>query len=94
MIKRFVKMTFKPEHVEDFKTLFHNTKEFIAAAEGCKHLELLQDSENECIFFTFSLWDDVSFLEQYRNSDLFLSVWAKTKVMFADKPHAWSLKTA
>lgn len=92
MIKRFVKMTFKPEHVQDFKDLFHNTKEFIAAAEGCRHLELLQDSHNECVFFTFSIWEDISFLEQYRESDLFNSVWAKTKVMFADKPQAWSLK--
>lgn len=91
MIKRYVKMTFKPEHIQDFKDLFHKTKEQIAAAEGCKHLELLQDSENESVFFTYSIWEDVSFLEQYRNSDLFLSVWAKTKVMFADKPQAWTL---
>ena len=92
MIKRFVKMTFKPEHVEDFKELFSNTKDLIAAAEGCKHLELLQDSHNETIFFTFSIWEDPSYLEQYRNSDLFLSTWAKTKVLFNDKPEAWSLK--
>ena len=91
MIKRFVKMTFKPEHVQDFKDLFHKTKDLIAAAEGCKHLELLQDTDNECVFFTFSIWEDPSFLEQYRNSDLFLSVWAKTKVLFDAKPQAWSL---
>lgn len=92
MIKRFVKMTFKPEHVQDFKKLFNNTKDLIAAAEGCSHLELLQDAHNECVFFTFSMWEDISFLEQYRESDLFNSVWAKTKVMFNDKPQAWSLK--
>lgn len=92
MIKRYVKMTFKPEHIQDFKDLFHKTKDLIAAAEGCKHLELLQDSENECVFFTYSIWEDVSFLEQYRSSDLFLSVWAKTKLMFADKPLAWTMK--
>lgn len=92
MIKRFVKMTFKPEHIQDFKTLFNAKKEFIAAMEGCSHVELLQDINNETIFFTFSIWEDPKYLEAYRQSELFADVWAKTKVLFADKPEAWSLQ--
>ena len=30
-------------------------------------------------------------LENYRNSALFKNVWAKTKVLFNDKPQAWSV---
>ncbi|MFT5673230.1 MAG: hypothetical protein ACI9JT_001876, partial [Polaribacter sp.] len=30
-------------------------------------------------------------LENYRNTDLFKDVWAKTKVFFNDKPLAWSV---
>ena len=92
MIKRFVKMTFKPESIQEFVTLFNSKKELIAAVNGCTHVELLQDIDNPAIFFTFSLWNDESFVEAYRHSDLFISVWAKTKVLFADKPEAWSLK--
>ncbi len=92
MIKRFVKMTFKPEHIQDFKTLFNSKKEFIAAMEGCSHVELLQDINNPNIFFTFSIWEDPKFLEAYRQSQLFEDVWAKTKVLFGDKPEAWSLQ--
>lgn len=92
MIKRFVKMTFKKEHISTFKALFDSKKELIAAVEGCTHVELLQDVNNETIFFTFSLWDDPKYLEAYRNSELFKEVWAKTKVLFDAKPEAWSVK--
>lgn len=92
MIKRFVKMTFKPEFVTEFTTLFNSKKEFIAAVEGCTHLELLQDTSNPNVFFTYSRWKDESYIEAYRHSDLFIDVWAKTKILFDAKPEAWSLK--
>jgi len=92
MIKRFVKMTFKSECVEEFKIIFNSSKKHIAAIEGCSHVELLQDINNPTIFFTYSIWENSSFLEAYRNSELFKNVWSKTKVLFADKPEAWSVK--
>ena len=93
MIKRLVKMTFKPEFVEDFKALFNSTKELIAAMPGCSHVELLQDADTPAIFFTYSLWDGPQSLEAYRNSELFKGVWARTKVWFDAKPEAWSTET-
>ena len=92
MIKRFVKMTFKPEYIQDFKTVFETNREKIAAVKGCSHVELLQDINNPAVFFTFSLWENSSDLEAYRHSELFEGVWAKTKILFDDKPEAWSLK--
>lgn len=92
MIKRFVKLTFKPEHIQEFIELFNATKDRIAAAEGCSHLELLQDADNKTIFFTFSIWENTAYIDKYRNSELFKTVWAKTKILFNDKPEAWSLK--
>ncbi len=91
MIKRFVKMTFKPEHVEDFKAIFNSKKELIAAVKGCSHVELLQDISDKTIFFTYSLWEDSSYLEAYRHSALFKDVWANTKILFNAKPEAWSV---
>ena len=91
MIKRLVKMTFKQEHTEDFKAIFNSKKALIAAVEGCSHVELLQDIDNATIFFTYSLWDDLKYLEAYRHSDLFRDVWAQTKILFDAKPEAWSL---
>jgi hypothetical protein len=93
MIKRLVKMTFKPELTNEFVSLFNSKRELIAAVEGCTHVELLQDATNPNIFFTYSLWENESYIEAYRHSELFKSVWAKTKILFDDKPEAWSLKS-
>lgn len=86
-------MTFKPELTSEFVSLFNSKRELIAAVEGCTHVELLQDATNPNIFFTYSLWKNESYIEAYRHSELFKSVWAKTKILFDDKPKAWSLKS-
>ena len=91
MIKRFVKMTFKPENIDRFTDIFIASKNLIAAREGCQHVELLQDINNPTVFFTLSIWDDPKYLEAYRQSELFAGVWAKTKILFAEKPEAWSV---
>jgi hypothetical protein len=38
MIKRIVKMEFKPEEVQNFKTLFDKNKSKIRNFEGCSYL--------------------------------------------------------
>lgn len=86
-------MTFKADSIERFKDIFNASKDLIAAMEGCKHVELLQDINNPAIFFTLSIWDDPKYLEAYRQSALFEGVWAKTKVLFDAKPEAWSVMT-
>lgn len=90
MITRLVKMTFAPEKVNDFLELFNESKERIAGFPGCQHLKLLNDKASGNIFFTYSIWDKEESLENYRNSELFESVWSRTKVLFAAKPEAWS----
>ena len=92
MIKRFVKLTFTPDKVNDFLDIFEASKKLIRAREGCRHLELLQDTTQTHIFFTLSYWDDAATLEKYRKSDLFITTWAKTKILFSDKAEAWSVK--
>ena len=91
MIIRIVKMTFQPEGVADFLENFHRNKEGIRHFEGCTHLELLQESGKENVYFTYSWWEGPEALENYRHSQLFKEVWSFTKSLFADKPRAWSL---
>jgi quinol monooxygenase YgiN len=90
MIKRLVKLTFRKDKIEDFKAVFETSKELIRQMPGCLHLELLQDKNNPCIFFTLSHWEKESDLEHYRHSELFKTTWAKTKILFDDRPEAWS----
>jgi len=91
MIKRIVKMSFAPEKVEDFKTIFKTNWQSIKEFEGCEHVELLQDRLSSTVFFTFSLWQSEEHLNSYRHSELFAKVWGATKILFNDKPQAWSL---
>jgi heme-degrading monooxygenase HmoA len=92
MIKRIVKMSFKPESIEIFKTIFETNWQRIKSFEGCTHVELLQDENDPSIFFTYSLWQSEEHLNLYRNSDLFNNVWAGTKILFNAKPQAWTVK--
>ena len=92
MLIRIVKMSFHPEKVPIFLAMFEQVKHKIRANDGCNHLELLQDKNNPSIFFTYSHWEDDSFLQKYRNSALFKSVWEDTKCHFNAKPEAWSVE--
>lgn len=85
-------MSFQPEKVEDFKKIFESNWQFIKGFDGCHHVELLQDDNNPSIFFTYSLWDGPEAVEKYRQSELFARVWSATKLLFNDKPQAWSVK--
>ena len=91
MIVRIVKLSFQEDKVESFLNNFHSTKDQIRAFDGCNRLELLKVKDKSNIFMTYSFWDDESFLNNYRNSDLFKGIWSKTKKMFNDKPEAWTV---
>lgn len=84
-------MGFNPDKIDDFLKNFEANKDQIKGFEGCRRLELLRDKDNTNRFFTYSHWTDETALENYRNSELFKGIWAKTKVMFNEKPEAWSV---
>ena len=91
MIKRIVKMSFELEKVEKFKSIYELNWHKIKGFEGCLHVELLQDHSSPSIFFTYSNWESENHLNNYRDSILFKTVWASTKVLFNQKPEAWTL---
>lgn len=84
-------MNFKADKTDEFLSIFNTNKKKIRNSNGCSHLELYRDKTNPSIFFTYSYWDKEQDLENYRNSELFKAVWAKTKVLFNDRPEAWSV---
>lgn len=91
MMRRIVRMTFRPEAVDAFLQIFEESKDQIRAFPGCLHLELWRDRSRPEVYFTYSLWSGPDALEAYRHSDLFRKTWARTKVLFAERPQAWSL---
>ncbi len=91
MFARIVKMTFQTEKIDLFLDNFHKNKQKIRNFEGCVSLELFRDKNDRSTFFTYSWWKAEDDLNKYRNSDLFKTVWSETKILFSDKPEAWSI---
>jgi len=92
MVKRIVKLTFQPALVPDFMAIFEESKDKIRAFDGNLYLELLRDIAQPNVLFTLSFWEDEAALERYRQSELFQTTWAKTKVLFAEKAAAWTVE--
>ena len=90
MIVRWVHMHFKPEEVERFIGVFDQSKEAIRQFPGCLSLRLLRDPVDSCSIQILSTWQNAEDLERYRHSRLFEDTWAKTKVLFDEKPKAFS----
>ncbi len=84
-------MSFELEKVEKFKSIYELNWHKIKGFEGCLHVELLQDRSSPSIFFTYSNWESENHLNNYRDSIVFKTVWASTKVLFNQKPEAWTL---
>ncbi len=91
MFVRIVKMGFQEAHIATFLSNFNAKKTDIRNTKGCQLLELYRDKNDPTIFFTYSYWETEQDLENYRNSELFKGVWAQTKILFNQKPEAWSV---
>ncbi len=92
MIERIVIMTFSEESIADFLEIFDASAEKIRAFPGNHGLKLIQHTSKHSQLSTYSLWDSEESLNNYRNSELFATTWAKTKVLFSEKPIAFSNK--
>lgn len=92
MILRIVKMTFQKEKLAEFHQLFDQHKQHIRHQPGCQHLELHADPKDPRVRFTYSHWDSLAVLDDYRHSTLFGKVWPATKLLFAERPEAFSLQ--
>ena len=91
MITRIVRMEFQPDKVDQFLEIFHASKEQIRHFPGVHHLEFHRDLKQPNVFYTYSIWENEEALNAYRHSELFGSVWPRTKALFAGKPQAFSL---
>lgn len=91
MLLRIVRMEFQPEKLADFLAIFDKSKQLIRNFSGCQYLALHTDAKNPYIRYTYSKWESEAALDVYRNSELFATTWANTKVLFAAKPQAFSL---
>jgi quinol monooxygenase YgiN len=93
MLIRTVRMTFRPDAVDEFMRIYAASSPHIRAFPGCRHLELWRDARYSNILTTCSHWDGADDLERYRASTLFRDTWSRTKPLFAALPEAHSYYT-
>lgn len=85
-------MHFKEENTGQFLEIFQKHKASIRNVPGCTHLELHKDISHPNVYTTLSHWQHDRDLEAYRNSELFQTVWGQVKLLFSDRPQAFSLE--
>ena len=71
MIIRIVKLHFHAENILIFLENFNSIQDKIRNSPGNRYLELLQEQNDPCSFFTYSHWDTEQDLDAYRNSVFF-----------------------
>jgi heme-degrading monooxygenase HmoA len=91
MLVRLVRMTFQLDKLAEFQVIFDQSKAHIRVFPGCEHLELLRDPDAPNVRVTLSHWQSADALDAYRHSELFRTTWAATKVLFVEKPIAFSV---
>ena len=90
MIIRIVKLKFQKDKVADFLNLFDNVVTKVNAYPGCQQMHMVRDLNDKTLFFTYSIWENTTALENYRNSPLFQTIWPQIKPWFSEKAEAWS----
>ena len=91
MVIRIVRLTIQQEQVAVFKNYFSTTQAQIRSFPGCKYVSLHHDANQPEVMITFSKWESENDLENYRNSDLFKTTWAKVKPLFSAAPSAFTM---
>ncbi len=91
MLTRIVKLTFQEEKTADFIAFFNTINTQVSRFKECYGMRLMQDLNNPNIIFTYSNWKNEEALNNYRDSELFSSVWMTIKPWFGGKPEAWSV---
>lgn len=94
MLIRLVRMTFRADAVPAFEEIFRQSREKIRSQPGCRHLALWADATDPTILTTYSVWESEAALNQYRRSELFGSVWPRTKALFATPAVTYSFVEA
>lgn len=92
MLIRLVRMTVRPDALDQFLDHFNRAAPQIRAVEGCTHLELWQNERFPNICTTYSHWTGPDALDAYRHSELFRTTWAAVKPLFAAPPAASSYR--
>ena len=84
-------MSFQSQSLAEFLDFINKHKNKIRNFNGCRLLEIYQEQDDASTIFSYSHWDSIESLENYRKSKLFRELWATTKTWFKEPPEAWTV---
>lgn len=90
MLVRLVQLEIQKEQTDLFLKLFAEHQQIILKNDGCISLQLLQEDGKPNHVATLSHWISEKYLNQYRNSEFFKTLWSKVKPLFASPAKACS----
>jgi quinol monooxygenase YgiN len=90
MLVRIVQLHIQEAHIEHFLKLYAAHQQMISTNEGCISLNLLQQDGHPDQVATLSHWKSEHYLNQYRNSAFFKTLWTQVKPLFASPAKAFS----
>jgi quinol monooxygenase YgiN len=92
MITRIVKLHFQEKHTADFMSYFDSISHVVNEFPGCHGMRLYRSVDDHNVVFTYSHWDHIEALNNYRDSEAFQTIWPKIKPWFAYRPEAWTVE--
>lgn len=92
MILRIVKMEVDPHKLEIFNLFMKNLSEEKTKLEGCVHHDFFCDKKYINVYYSYTIWENVTFLKKYKKTPLFKEVVKTLKSLCMDEPYAWTVE--
>jgi quinol monooxygenase YgiN len=92
MIVRVVKLQFDERTHEEAQRHLLGIVPTVRQWPGCTHLEVLFDENRIGRILTYSHWESVEALNEYRNSMVFRKFWAGVKPHLAKPTEAYTMR--
>jgi quinol monooxygenase YgiN len=91
MITRIMKLRLKSS-ANEFVEYIDSIRDDISKYYGCHNIEVLNDKEDNKIFFIYSIWKNDKVLNKFRNSDFNREFWNTLLGMSEKRPEVWTVE--
>ncbi len=92
MIVRIVKLQFDERTHEEAQKHLLSMVPNVRSWPGCIHLEVLFDENRVGRIVTYSHWESIKALNEYRCSEVFRDFWTVVKPYLASPTEAWTMR--
>lgn len=92
MILRVVKMEVDPNNLDPFKRFMSNLSEEKSKMDGCVHHDFFSDKNFVNVYYSYTIWENVSYLKKYKKTPLFIEVKKVLRGLCQSEPYAWTIE--